>query len=680
MVRACQCYGARRAAPLCHAVPMRSLSCLALLLGACAGESPVADPSVLGASVQMNFGGEFFDAPFPSEHLRGDGDGEGARLTGFPNDQSSPYLSNMLRMAEARDGFGTASGVFFTATAELDPASLPSLEGSVREDASVFITPLEGDDAGRARVPVNVTFHVEAPPGGAPRMLTVLPVAGISLDPARTYAAVVTRRVRTAAGAPLAMDRTWRGIVDGVRPAALSAHDFAAYRDAAAVLGRAGVSPTTVSGIAVFRTGDARREFARAVEVVRGRTTLTPSGFTRAEVFPDFCVYAGEVMVPVFQRGTAPYTSQGEWAFEADGGLALQGMERSRVVLTIPRRAMPAGGYPVTVFIRTGAGGDRPLVDRGVRGANGMPLEAGTGLGRDFAREGVAGISWDGPHGGPRNVSRGDEQFLVYNFGNLRAMRDNVRQSALETVLLADAVERVQVDLRDCEGATAPNNTGRFDAGRVALFGHSMGAAIAPLAVAQQPRFTAVMLSGAGGSWIGNVMFKERPLPVRAAAEMLLRFPAGTLRVDNPALAILEWAMEAADVAPYGRYVSRSAPRNILMMQGIVDHYIPPPVAQATSLSFGLDLAGPARDASLTQFASLASLLPLNGRAQVDGSISNNRGGVTMVVRQYLGDDVEDGHEAVFQTDPPRRDLACFLRSWLRGAASVPADGAGSCP
>ena len=36
----------------------------------------------------------------------------------------------------------------------------------------------------------------------------------------------------------------------------------------------------------------------------------------------------------------------------------------------------------------------------------------------DFAREGVAGISWDGPHGGPRNVSGGDEQFLVYNFGN----------------------------------------------------------------------------------------------------------------------------------------------------------------------------------------------------------------------------------------------------------------------
>jgi hypothetical protein len=50
-----------------------------------------------------------------------------------------------------------------------------------------------------------------------------------------------------------------------------------------------------------------------------------------------------------------------------------------------------------------------------------------------------------------------------------------------------------------------------------------------------------------------------------------------------------------------------------------------------------------------------------------------------MVVRQYPGDAIEDGHEAVFQTQPPRRDLGCFLRTWLRGAAAVPADDAAGC-
>lgn len=652
------------------------LSVLTLVsLAACGAESPVDEAVV--PSVQMEFTGDFYAAPFPSEHLRDEG---GAiRLHGFPNDQSSPYLANMLRMAEARDGFGTASGIYFTATDALDPSTLPDLAGSVRADATVYVTPVEGDGAGRDRVPVSVTFHSEAPPGGAARLLTLLPQSGMALDPARTYAAVVTRRVRTAAGAPLVTSAGLRAIARGVAPSGLNATALRRYRDALDVLARAGTPASSISGLAVFRTGDARGEFSRAVALVRPQVSLAPSGLTRAEVFPDFCVYQGEMMVPVYQRGTPPYITGGEWAFTAEGGLTLQRMERSRVVVTVPRRAMPAGGYPVTVFIRTGAGGDRPLVDRGVRGANGMPLEPGTGLARDFAREGVAGISWDGPHGGPRNVSNGDEQFLVYNFGNLRAMRDNVRQSALETVLLADALGSVRFNLQDCAGASAPESNARFDASRIALFGHSMGGAIAPLAVSEQPAFTAVMLSGAGGSWIGNVMFKERPLPVRAAAEMLLRYPAGTLRVDNPSLSILEWAMEAADVAPYGRHVSRNAPRNVLMMQGIVDTYIPPPVAQAASLSFGLDLAGPARDSSLTRFTSLAALLPLNNRARVDGLITNNRGGRTMVVRQYLGDAIEDGHEAVFQTLPPRRDLACFLGSWLRGAASVPADDAVGC-
>ena len=656
--------------------PMRPWWTLALLLGACDEGPKVEDPTA-GPSARMDFTGDFYDAPLPSEHRRGD-DGR-ISLQGFPNDASAPYLTNMIRMAEARDGFGVSSGIYFTTTADLDPSSLPDVPGSVTATATVFVTPVEGDDAGRARVPVTVTFRREASPGGAPRLLALLPVAGIPLDANRTYAAVVTRRVRTGNNVALAMDRRLLAISQGTRPEGLSARAFTAYRDALRTLARAQVPATAISALAVFRTGDARRDFSRAVEVMRPRVSLTPGGFTRAEVFPDFCVYAGEMMVPSYQQGTPPFINQGEWAIADDGGLTEQRRERSRVVVTIPRRAMPAGGYPITVFVRTGAGGDRPLVDRGVRGANGMPLEPGTGLGRDFAREGVAGISWDGPHGGPRNVSGGDEQFLVYNFGNLRAMRDNVRQSALETVLLADALERVRLNIADCEGAVAPNGEARFDAGRIALFGHSMGASIAPLAVAEQPRFTALMLSGAGGSWIGNVMYKERPLPVRAAAEMLLRYPAGTLQADDPALSILEWAMEAADVASYGRHIARTAPRHVLMMQGIVDRYIPPPVAQATSLSFGLDLAGPVRDAALPQFTSLGALLPLNDRARRDGSVSNNRSGFTMVVRQYPGDAIEDGHEAVFQTQPPRRDLGCFLRTWLRGVPGVPADDAAGC-
>ena len=41
------------------------------------------------------------------------------------------------------------------------------------------------------------------------------------------------------------------------------------------------------------------------------------------------------------------------------------------------------------------------------------------------------------------------------------------------------------------------------------------------------------------------------------------------------------------------------------MLQGVADTYIPPPVANATSLSLGLDLAGPSRDVVHPRSASV---------------------------------------------------------------------------
>jgi hypothetical protein len=70
---------------------------------------------------------------------------------------------------------------------------------------------------------------------------------------------------------------------------------------------------------------------------------------------------------------------------------------------------MPATGFPLVVLSRTGAGGNRPLVDRGRDAVAGGPAAvAGTGPGQSFARVGFAGISIDGPHTGLRNITHGD--------------------------------------------------------------------------------------------------------------------------------------------------------------------------------------------------------------------------------------------------------------------------------
>jgi hypothetical protein len=342
------------------------------------------------------------------------------------------------------------------------------------------------------------------------------------------------------------------------------------------------------------------------------------------------------------------------------------------------------------LLIRTGAGGDRPLVDRGPQATNGgPPIVPGTGPGMYFAMEGFAGIQVDGPHGGLRNLTNGDEDYVMFNIFNGVALRDNVRESAVENVLIAHILDGLTVDASACPGAGGA--TTKFDTTKLALFGHSMGATIAPLTLANEPRFGASILSGAGASWISNVIYKQKPLAVGPAISLFLgyareRFP---LLASDPVLTLFQWAEEPADPLVYTRTILRepplgSAPRQVLMEQGIVDHYIMPPIADATSLSLGLDFAGDPLDvksAEVGMLEPILSMLPYSGRKQVTFPVSGNfvpAGGgapVTAIVTQHPEDGIEDGHEIVFQTEAPKHEYRCFLKGYAAGVAPLVPQG-----
>jgi hypothetical protein len=168
-----------------------------------------------------------------------------------------------------------------------------------------------------------------------------------------------------------------------------------------------------------------------------------------------------------------------------------------------------------------------------------------------------------------------------------------------------------------------------------------------------------------------------------------------TLAADDPVLTFAQWALEPADPQVYGASIVHTPPagidpRHVLMVQGIVDDYILPRIANATSLSFGLDLAGPELDTSsdprLADELALGPLLPIIGRSMIAlPAASNARLGdgrtATAIVTQHAEDGIEDGHEVLFQTDPPKHEYQCFLASWLKtGIPSVPTDAARDAP
>ncbi len=633
----------------------------------------------------------FFAAPFPSESRRlADGHVD---VGGFPNPTRAGFVETLLSILESdARGFGTTSTIYFAFDGPLAPVER-SYADSLAADAPVFVLNVEpGSPDHLARHPVEMRFHDDGGPFGADHLLSVLPLQGAPLRPGTRYAAVVLRALRDAGGREIVASAETRELVDGRRPDALAEPAFAEYQAALGELESSGVPLEDVAALAVFRTEDPTAGFARAVEAaLSAPLPELEAAPAQTELFDDFCVYESALPMPVYQAGEPPFDgSGGGWMLGDDGAPALQGTERARIVLTVPRNAMPAAGYPTVVFSRTGGGGDRPLVDRGLRDTPGSePVEPGSGPAREFARVGFAGISIDGPHGGTRNVTGRDEHLLIFNVDNPLAMRDNIRQSALELVLAAHLALELVVDTSDCPGAAAET---RFDGETLVLMGHSMGATIAPLSLAFEPRFRAALLSGAGGSWIENVVYKESPLPVRPVAEALLGV-AGRWRLHehDPVLALLQWAGESADPPAYGRRIVREPedrPRHVLMMQGIVDTYILPPIANATSLSFGLDLAGPALDegdARIERFAPLREHLPLVGGRAIELPARANAEGpdgarTTAVVTQHAEGPIEDGHEVVFQTDGPKRQYRCFLASLARGEVpEVPAEGT-DCP
>jgi pimeloyl-ACP methyl ester carboxylesterase len=283
----------------------------------------------------------------------------------------------------------------------------------------------------------------------------------------------------------------------------------------------------------------------------------------------------------------------------------------------------------------------------------------------------------------------------VFNVFNPPALRDNLRESAVEYALVAHLLAGLSIDVSDCPGTTSPAT---FDATRIALMGHSMGATIAPLTLAAEPTYRAAVLSGAGASWIENVIWKQQPLNVQVAFDLLLDYSSigRVIPEDDPVLSLFQWAEESADPLVYARSLvdeppAGRAPRQVLMEQGIVDHYILPNIANAISLPLGLDLAGTPLDATSAELQSLGTtpleaVISYSGRDQVALPVMGNRmvGGapVTAAVVQHPSGGIEDGHEIVFQTDPPKREYRCFLETWAAGQVPlvpVPGEVDGGC-
>jgi hypothetical protein len=683
--------------------PSLVLAALSLGLAGCSSHPAATSTCVTAAcspaiEIGMDFTGKsgFYGAPYPTDARPG-----AAGLEGFPNPDDNTLVQSILTILQGDAGssqtpaFSTTSAIFFQLSAmPAGTVDLPTVNASVEPSSSVVLLGIDPTSPDYLkRYPLSAALLADGGPFGAPALLSLLPLQGVPLRPVTRYAAVVM----TSMAAGIAPSPSMSALASGARPDGISDAGFATYGAALQALAAAKIDVKSVAALAAFTTGSPLVAMGKVVAAMNASPPSPSAPWTANEIFPTYCVYSTTIPMPEYQGGTPPYTyTGGNWVFDTSGNPVLQRMEEANFYVTIPRQTMPANGFPTVVLSRTGAGGNRPLVDRGAAATNGGPaIVPGSGPAMYYAQAGFAGSEIDGPLGGLRNPTNANEDFTVFNVGNPAALRDNIRQSAAELALQAHILDGIAIDVSGCPGAVAPDNMARFDTGTMALMGHSMGATISPLTLAFEPRYQVGLLSGCGGSLIENVVYKQLPVPVLGLADVLVGVASSgyMLNEHDPLLSLFQWATEVSDPPIYSRLITlepqSGPPRAVLMMQGIVDHYIMPPIADAMSLSLGLDLAGPELDSSAPEIATLdpvGPFLPLVGSSLIGLPASNNltsKGGakVSAVLTQNPSDGIEDGHEVVFQTEGPKHQYVCFLGGLLgKGTPTVPTAGTSTDP
>lgn len=649
----------------------------------------------------------FYDLPYPSDLRLG---ANGAPdLRGFPSPPNVRGLvTGLLEIAQDRRGFPVLPVAYFRfsdAVSAQDGTTVFPATGA----ASVMLLDVDPASPERGR-----RFPVVAAtlPEDAYTPANTLGVAarpGFVLRGRRKYAFVVLRALRDARGQPLAQNAALAQLSQNTGPQTPRATAARAlYAPLWETLSMASIDRADVAAATVFTTGDVVADTAALGDRVLARHDVTLDGLRVAAgdtpaVHPRYCQLSATVTMPQFQRGTPPFDTDGLFDLDDQGNprpqtyATLPNYARVPITLTLPRAAMPTGGYPLAVYFHGSGGVNTAVIDRGtwaprsathpcadghldtwmgVMGCNTL----GEGPAHVMAARGFAMVGAAMPVNPERLPGAGETAYL--NLTNLKAFRDTFRQGVMEQRLLIEALERLRIPasvVASCTGASLPAGVteARFDTARLIAQGQSMGGMYTNLISATEPRIRAAIPTGAGGYW-GYFILQTGLVP---GAAILLRTVLGTqvpLSFMHPGLALLETAWEPAEPMVYMPRIARDPlpmhpvrPIYEAVAQG--DSYFPTVVYDAVALAYNHQQAGaevwPTMQPALT-LANLGGTIryPVRNNRMSDAMAAPYTG----VVVQYAGDGVYDPHAIYSQLDAVKYQYSCFASTFVRtGMATV---------
>ena len=631
---------------------MKALVPALLIIAACDGASGVSVTLVAGADPPA-----YGDAPFPTDAVK-DGDRIGP-IAGFETLVSS-HADLVTAHVAALDGFGLRPLVEFFVDGPLDAASVPATT-SERAAAAALID-IDPASPERGRVVV-MDWRYDAERG----VVAGAPHPGQMLREGTRYAAIVTDAIRDADGASLhASDDL----------ASLSGYPrWQATADALAELDPDG----HVAGIAVFTTQHASAPLIAARTaleaapppilafpdpdvIFRGKTELdrvlgtatrathgprkglerwgngNPTGIAHDHVG---VIGSGTITVVRF-RGDDTGTNLAEdetFQLGADGAPAPVAVEEIPITFVLPAAPPPAAGYPVVIHGHgLGSSRDALLAFAEPFTAQGFAIVgidmAGHGSRFDPTDEINNASSWVPDFTGVAAMRDGfgDSTGLASTFDffegflNVSAVRDSIRQSALDLSRVVQLLRRSDLDLSPLRRNV------RLDTRRIAYTGESFGTVVGTVFAAIEPDVDLYILDVPGGGILDQILPNSAEIGALALPFIdTVYLPMHQLDRWHPLIGLMQAVIDGADPLTYAPHVLRDrfaiagetlGPRSVVAIEVLGDQVLSNRGTDALAQGLGLDVLAPHLEAPA-------------GLASIEAPAAGNRDGQTAILVQY---------------------------------------------
>lgn len=635
-----------------------------------------------GVAVAFNTedAGEYFSYPVPNDLKIVDGVID---FSGFPEPENAQLLDLLLQYAaDERTGWSLNTPIYIPFEGGMSDSCIPLEYGdALADDASLMLVDIDPNSAEQGRkFALSGSYYRKAGNYVTANLMAVAPWPGLVLRPSTTYALLVTRNCVDLQNKPAGRSRIWADLLSGETP------DIAEGERAAGVYAplveflrtSEDVDARNIVAAAVFTTDDPVGRFKEIYDYVVNEVEVDGlQNLTRTRDYEDYCVIGGTFNAPQYQQGTAPYPERGDFDYDEQGRPIEVRREVVPFNIAVPKGEMPAGGWPLTVYVHGSGGLSTQLLDRGYTDAEGKQ-EPGTGPALWLAKRGIASAGSAMPVNPERVPSAGEWGYL--NIENPIALRDNMRQGTVEIGIFLSLLLETRFAPDLCTGTIVAESVSDgkifFDPEYVFSMGQSMGALYLNTFSTLDSRLKAVIPSGAGAYW-SYFLLNTTLMPAGMILGPALDFADDEeVTYLHPAFMLLQMTLEACDPVVYVHHIAAepfagTAAKNIYMPCGYIDGYWAPPVQTMMAMRYGLDLAGDVVNddilPALENFGKQQLSLPLeNNLTASDGSQ------VTAAVLQFEEDGIKDGHYVSFQLTAPRYQYSCFLRTLIdSGTAKI---------